>query len=112
MKLGRATKFGIAASIAAVARSTTASKPRFTPSTLLRTNYPRVTLGRSFSASQHRAMSSPPSEIKPAPITIAEYHKLADTYLDAVLNQYEEKQDDVGDIDVEFSVRISYSCYV
>ncbi|XDG03179.1 hypothetical protein ABKA04_002794 [Annulohypoxylon sp. FPYF3050] len=48
-------------------------------------------------------MSSPISDIKPASITTAEYHKLADAYLDAVLNQYEEKQDEIGDIDVEFS---------
>ncbi|XXG96916.1 hypothetical protein Hte_003207 [Hypoxylon texense] len=40
---------------------------------------------------------------KVAPITDAEYHSLANKYLDALLMKYEELQDQDGDIDVEFS---------
>ncbi|KAI1206206.1 mitochondrial chaperone Frataxin [Annulohypoxylon truncatum] len=97
VKLGRVTSFGIATAT----RGATISQ--FTMRTPFRVRYHRTILAHPFSTSQHRAMSSSPPEIKPASITTEEYHHLADTYLDAVLNQYEEKQDEVGDIDVEFS---------
>ncbi|KAI0882613.1 Frataxin [Annulohypoxylon maeteangense] len=97
MKLGRATSFGIATAArgAAVSRLALRTPPH--------THYHRSFLVRPFSASQRRAIPSSLPEIKPASITTAEYHHLADTYLDAILSQYEEKQDEIGDIDVEFS---------
>ncbi|KAI0900702.1 mitochondrial chaperone Frataxin [Annulohypoxylon nitens] len=98
MKLSRMTS----SRLAAAACSAAMSKPKFTSSALFRFNQ-RTISTCSFSTSLRRAMSSPISEIKPASITTAEYHKLADAYLDSVLNQYEEKQDEIGDIDVEFS---------
>lgn len=41
----------------------------------------------------------------PTEITEAQYHQLADEYLEAMLNKFEELQDSRDDVDVEYSVR-------
>lgn len=40
----------------------------------------------------------------PTEITEAQYHELADEYLEAILNKFEELQDTREDVDVEYSV--------
>jgi frataxin len=40
----------------------------------------------------------------PTEITEAQYHQLADEYLEAILNKFEELQDNREDVDVEYSV--------
>ncbi|EGS23058.1 mitochondrial frataxin-like protein [Thermochaetoides thermophila DSM 1495] len=45
---------------------------------------------------------SPKPATKPADITTAEYHRLADEYLDALLSRLEELQDEREDVDVEY----------
>lgn len=52
-----------------------------------------------------------PKEADPSPIsfaaadiTEAEYHQLADEYLETLLNKFEELQDAREDVDVEFTV--------
>ncbi|KAI1460982.1 mitochondrial chaperone Frataxin [Annulohypoxylon moriforme] len=97
MKFGRATSLGIAMA----ARGAVVNQ--FALRTATRAHYHQTALVRPLLASQRRAMSSSLSGIKPADITTVEYHKLADKYLDEVLTQYEEKQDENGDIDVQFS---------
>lgn len=47
---------------------------------------------------------SPKPATKPADITTAEYHRLADEYLDALLSRLEELQDEREDVDVEYQV--------
>lgn len=42
--------------------------------------------------------------LAPAEITEAQYHQLADDYLEAILNKFEELQDTREDVDVEYSV--------
>ncbi|KAL7624226.1 hypothetical protein AAE478_005785 [Parahypoxylon ruwenzoriense] len=61
---------------------------------------------RLFSTSSCVAKPVSPGDLKPtkaANITDAEYHELADEYLETLLTKYEELQDEHGDIDVEFS---------
>jgi frataxin len=41
---------------------------------------------------------------QPAKITDAEFHELADQYIEEILAKYEDMQDDGKDIDVEYSV--------
>lgn len=45
------------------------------------------------------------AELTPTEITEAQYHKLADEYLEAILGTFEELQDAREDVDVEYSVR-------
>jgi frataxin len=47
-----------------------------------------------------------------ADITEQEYHDLADEYLDSVVGKFEELQDQREDIDVDFSVRITYAIII
>ncbi|KAI1101803.1 Frataxin [Jackrogersella minutella] len=100
VKLGRATGSSIVAAtrygaVSRFSQSISRSTSRLAPY--------RPILSRSFSCSASVANSSSSTPVKPAPITQNEYHKLADKYLDIVLTKYEEKQDEIGDIDVEFS---------
>ncbi|OTA80949.1 hypothetical protein M434DRAFT_85847 [Hypoxylon sp. CO27-5] len=48
-------------------------------------------------------MPSPLAGAKPVDLTQAQYHDLADEFLDLVLAKFEEKQDEQGEIDVEYS---------
>ncbi|KAI0851996.1 Frataxin [Daldinia vernicosa] len=57
---------------------------------------------RLFSASSSVAQQTAP-KVEIAPITQAQYHELADEYLDAVLTKFEELQDEYGEVDVEYS---------
>ncbi|KAI8960025.1 Frataxin [Daldinia sp. FL1419] len=57
---------------------------------------------RAFSASSFAAHQITPNAGNSS-ITVAQYHDLADEYLDAVLNRFEELQDEHGEIDVEYS---------
>jgi frataxin len=43
----------------------------------------------------------------PAELTIEEYHKLSDEYIDAVVSRMEQLQEERDDVDVEYSVSIS-----
>ncbi|KAH8906795.1 Frataxin [Coniochaeta sp. PMI_546] len=44
--------------------------------------------------------------LAPAEITEAQYHQLADEYLEAILNKFEELQDTREDVDVEYSAGV------
>jgi len=44
----------------------------------------------------------------PTEITEAQYHQLADDYLEAILNKFEELQDTRDDVDVEYSVDLPF----
>lgn len=63
---------------------------------------------RPFSTTLRLAKPSPPPATakKAAPLTDNQYHELANEYLEAVLEKYEELQDENGDIDVEFSAGV------
>lgn len=47
------------------------------------------------------------SSVAPTDITIEEYHKISDKYMDKMVEELEALQEDREDVDVEFSV-----CYV
>ncbi|KAI0541378.1 mitochondrial chaperone Frataxin [Xylaria digitata] len=67
---------------------------------------PRPTLQSLFSTSQRLAEPLSSDELKtvqPANITDEEYHRLADDYIDLLLQEYERMQDRRTDIDVEYS---------
>ena len=54
---------------------------------------------------------------QPAELTIEEYHKLSDEYIDAVVSRMEQLQEERDDVDVEYSVTnshpLSYTpCYL
>lgn len=48
-------------------------------------------------------------DLTPTQITEAQYHQLADDYLEAILNKFEELQDSREDVDVEYSVTVPSS---
>ena len=61
---------------------------------------------RTFSTAS-TLQAAPPVERKigePAAITVDVYHKLSDAYIDALLAQLEELQEEREDVDVEYSV--------
>ncbi|OTA53266.1 Frataxin [Hypoxylon sp. EC38] len=99
-KLGRAT----ASSIAASARRAVPIRARGLTFSILTRSAPRqFIMARPFSATSRVAMSSPLAGTKPVDLTQAQYHDLADEFLDLVLAKFEEKQDEQGEIDVEYS---------
>jgi hypothetical protein len=58
-----------------------------------------------------------PKESEPSPVSVAaaditeaEYHQLADEYLETLLSKFEELQDAREDVDVEFSVSCKTNC--
>lgn len=57
--------------------------------------------------SQQPATPSPaePATNEPTPISTDEYHKLSDAYIDTLVSQLEEMQEEREDVDVEYSVR-------
>ncbi|KAI0472255.1 mitochondrial chaperone Frataxin [Xylaria cf. heliscus] len=66
----------------------------------------RPTFRSPFSTSQRLAKPLSSDELKtaqPANITDAEYHELADDYIEGLLAEYEKMQDRRTDIDVEYS---------
>ncbi|KAI1139953.1 Frataxin-like domain-containing protein [Hypoxylon sp. FL0543] len=97
-KLGRATTSRIAARRAAVSRTgrhAFSIPARPVPLQFIST--------RPFSTTLRLSMPSSFQGAKRADITMAQYHDLADEYLDTVLAKFEEKQDEQGEIDVEYS---------
>jgi frataxin len=52
-----------------------------------------------------KASEHSPVSVAASDITEAEYHQLADEYLETLLGKFEELQDAREDVDVEFSVR-------
>ncbi|KAI1406945.1 Frataxin [Hypoxylon sp. FL1857] len=94
-------KLGRAAVAAAARRAAASNASRIAFNAPSRSVYrPFVTM-RPFSATSHVAMSFQGG--KPADLTMAQYHEMADEFLDLVLAKFEEKQDEEGDIDVEYS---------
>ena len=55
---------------------------------------------------QHRTLTTthPLRAPEPAPISLSEYHDRSDSYIETLLQQLEELQEDREDVDVEFSV--------
>jgi len=51
---------------------------------------------------------SPPSNPTPTPLTPEKYHTLSDAYIDALVTQLEELQEQREDVDVEYSVRLPF----
>ncbi|KAI0843561.1 mitochondrial chaperone Frataxin [Hypoxylon sp. FL0890] len=97
-KLGRATANCIAARRAATTRI-----GRYAFPIPARSVPHQVVATRPFSTTLRLAMASSYEGAKPANITEGQYHELADEYLDLVLAKFEEKQDEQGEIDVEYS---------
>jgi hypothetical protein len=63
-------------------------------------------------AASTSSASSTASAPEPAPLSPGEYHRRADTYIDALVAQLEELQERREDVDVEYSVRaVAKSCY-
>ncbi|KAI1659333.1 Frataxin [Daldinia decipiens] len=89
-------------SIAARRASVLNVNQRLTAMLLPRAVSHQPVLTRLFSTSSPVANQTAP-KVDIAPITQAEYHDLADQYLDAVLTKYEELQDEYGEVDVEYS---------
>ncbi|KAI1801460.1 Frataxin [Daldinia bambusicola] len=75
---------------------------RFTAAISPRVMYRQPVTARLFSASSVAAQQAAP-KADSSSITMAQYHDLADEYLDAVLTKFEELQDEHGEIDVEYS---------
>ncbi|KAH9995159.1 mitochondrial chaperone Frataxin [Xylariaceae sp. FL0662B] len=101
VKLGRLT------TRAYVTRAVGVSSPsRFAPFLTARSPY-RQPISKCLFSTSHRCARPLSPEvlktIKPAPMSDAEYHELADDYLEMLLLKYEELQDERGDIDVEYS---------
>ncbi|RYC64911.1 hypothetical protein CHU98_g1309 [Xylaria longipes] len=88
------------------ARTAASSGTRQFAFSTLRPLNARPTLQRPFSTSQRLAKPLSPEELKaaqPANITDAEYHEIADEYIEGLLTEYEKMQDSRTDIDVEYS---------
>ncbi|KAI0142272.1 hypothetical protein F4776DRAFT_611424 [Hypoxylon sp. NC0597] len=99
-KLGRATTGSIAASARRVVPIRTGG---YAFSVLARSAPRQFLMARPFSVTSRVAMPSPLAGVKPVDLTQAQYHDLADEFLDIVLAKFEEKQDEQGEIDVEYS---------
>lgn len=68
-----------------------------------------ATLDRRFTTATNPQQSAVPPRTEPAaneptPISIDEYHKLSDAYIDTLVAQLEEMQEEREDVDVEYSV--------
>lgn len=103
-KLGRATASSIAAS---ARRAISIRTGRYAFSIPGRSAPHQFLTARPFSATSRVAMPSPLAGAKPVDLTQAQYHDLADEFLDIVLAKFEEKQDEQGEIDVEYSVSLA-----
>lgn len=57
-----------------------------------------------FSTSTRRLDASPPKPSEPEPISIDQYHRLADHYIDTLVAKLEELQEERRDVDCEYSV--------
>ncbi|KAI0457290.1 mitochondrial chaperone Frataxin [Xylaria acuta] len=105
-RLARMAVRGIATRTAASAAS---ASTRQLASSMSRSLNARPTLRSPFSTSQRLAKPLSSEELKtaqPANITDAEYHELADEYIDGLLAEYEKMQDNRTDIDVEYSAGV------
>ncbi len=60
------------------------------------------------SPSQATPAESSINTAKPADLTDNQYHEIADIWLENALNKFEDIQDQAGEIDVEFSVCLSF----
>ncbi|KAL2046882.1 hypothetical protein N7G274_000900 [Stereocaulon virgatum] len=63
---------------------------------------------RPFSTS-HTPQARPPIAPRPTaptPLSLSDYHKLSDTYIDALVSQLEELQEEREDVDVEYSAGV------
>ncbi|KAI1381588.1 Frataxin [Hypoxylon crocopeplum] len=98
-RLGRWT----ATSLAAAARHAATYSSRRSMLSLPAHTIPRRTIPTRLFSTSMRLSNQESPRINAASITDAEYHELADEYLDTVLGKYEELQDESGDVDVEFS---------
>ncbi|KAI1481370.1 hypothetical protein K445DRAFT_317225 [Daldinia sp. EC12] len=100
LKLGQNGRAGITS----IARRTAVSNvgQRFTALLSPRVMWRQPVQMRLFSASPSVAHQEAP-KTNASSITTAQYHELADIYLDAVLSKFEELQDEHGEIDVEYS---------
>lgn len=53
-----------------------------------------------------RHLSAPSSSTEPAPLTPEQYHKIADAYIETLLVDFEELQEDDEEVDVEYSAGV------
>ncbi|KAF3070393.1 Frataxin like protein, mitochondrial [Daldinia childiae] len=100
LKLAQSGRSNLA--IAARRASVLNVNQRLTPMLLSRAASHQPVPMRLFSTSSPVAHQTAP-KVDITPITQAEYHDLADEYLDAVLTKFEELQDEYGEVDVEYS---------
>ncbi|KAL8765667.1 MAG: hypothetical protein Q9209_007347 [Squamulea sp. 1 TL-2023] len=61
---------------------------------------------RTFSTSTQRPASSSVAPSTPEPITIDEFHRLADHYIDLLVSKLEELQEERRDVDCEYSAGV------
>lgn len=59
---------------------------------------------QAFSTSTRRLHASPAKPSAPEPISIDQYHRLADHYIDSLVSKLEELQEERRDVDCEYSV--------
>ncbi|KAI4104287.1 MAG: hypothetical protein LQ339_003906 [Xanthoria mediterranea] len=59
-----------------------------------------------FSTSTRRLDASPPKPSEPEPISIDQYHRLADHYIDTLVARLEELQEERRDVDCEYSAGV------
>lgn len=59
---------------------------------------------QAFSTSTRRLNASPAKPSAPEPISIDQYHRLADHYIDTLVSKLEELQEERRDVDCEYSV--------
>ena len=63
---------------------------------------------RTFSTSRHlrASASAAPHATEPSPLSIDQFHKFSDAYIDTLVAKLEEMQEEREDVDVEYSVRL------
>ncbi|KAL9127672.1 MAG: hypothetical protein Q9217_003499 [Psora testacea] len=80
------------------------SRPLQQPTTV---NHPPPSTRRQLTTTHHRAAAQPVlPTATPASITIDEYHALSDEYIDTLVAQFEELQEEREDVDVEYSAGV------
>lgn len=120
---------GAARALRSIARQASSTAPKTRPAYSIRStrliapstsslSTPRLTRTFHLSATFRKGLSpeSPDPEPKsrlesghaadPAPISTEDYHKVADGYIEKLVHKLEQMQEEKGDMDCEYSVRL------
>ena len=89
----------------------TSNNPSLTTNTLLLNSTKKPTSKPATWAPKASFSSQPPQPqpSKPIPLSQDQYHRLADAYIDALVEQLEELAERNEEVDVEYSVRLPYT---